>query len=831
VTQGIDVAVASTGRVAQGAANGSGVAQTGGGLLTIQAGGALNGGGTNTSPVQGNGTLTDTRGAINVLANSIGTIKLTYGTVNYNGGTTIGDPRAPSPLTAYEATPQGGPIVVPGDATVSLDALGDLVLSGAGDPTRLNMQNLTPANLNSGGAASGLTWFSLWQPGTAINLDSAGGNLVVSTQAGIGASAEANATMATDNRFLYPPTLTAIAASGSIYAGVTQTATAGGGSATAAAGASSIELAPSPTGQLRLLAAQSIYDDSVPLGLPQSFDVSGASTSTLATPFNAAFEAVGTTANTTPNIGAGVLSLFAFGPDTASGTLHAGDPVPAIIYAGGDIVDMRYGETLCFACSGTQAGALITPGTWYVSGEALRMMAGGDIVEPGTIYIAQANGVSVGQFNPVTANGNYTSTSGLIVNNNATDVSVIQAGGNIIYANATVAGPGQLYVQAGGSLYQADRGVVESLGMISDGAISAGPSRTGGAGITVAAGVSASGPDWEAFAQSYLAPATGYGQALLDYLQPYGYTGDLSGAPGFFEALPIEQQRSLLLQIYFAELRDSGREFTNSASPHFKSYIRGREAIATLFPSGSASTGSITLFGDSGIKTDFGGAITLLTPGGETSLGNTANPPALSTSTTTQGIVTPGVLTQGTGDIDIFSLGSVVLGQSRIFTTFGGSIVIWSETGDINAGNGIKSTQLVSTPLIEYDSFGRIALAPSIPTTGAGIATLAPIPGTPEGDLDLIAPLGVIDAGEAGIRVSGNANLAALAVVNAANVQVGGKTAGLPTVAAPNVSALTAASATAAAAAQTAQSAALTNGQAAQQVPSDITVDFIGFGE
>jgi len=69
--------------------------------------------------------------------------------------------------------------------------------------------------------------------------------------------------------------------------------------------------------------------------------------------------------------------------------------------------------------------------------------------------------------------------------------------------------------------------------------------------------------------------------------------------------------------------------------------------------------------------------------------------------------------------------------------------------------------------------------------------------------------------------------------VNAANIQVGGKSTGLPTVAAPNVSALSAASATAAAAAQTAQdaAAAAAGGQNTQAVPSTISVDVLGFGE
>ncbi len=65
-------------------------------------------------------------------------------------------------------------------------------------------------------------------------------------------------------------------------------------------------------------------------------------------------------------------------------------------------------------------------------------------------------------------------------------------------------------------------------------------------------------------------------------------------------------------------------------------------------------------------------------------------------------------------------------------------------------------------------------LAPQVPSSGAGIATLNPIPEVAAGDIDLIAPLGTIDAGEAGIRVSGNINLAALQMVNAANIQVQG---------------------------------------------------------
>jgi Filamentous haemagglutinin family outer membrane protein len=99
-----------------------------------------------------------------------------------------------------------------------------------------------------------------------------------------------------------------------------------------------------------------------------------------------------------------------------------------------------------------------------------------------------------------------------------------------------------------------------------------------------------------------------------------------------------------------------------------------------------------------------------------------------------------------------------------------------------------------------YDKYGSVTLSPVAPSSGAGIATLNPIPEVQPGDIDLIAPLGTIDAGEAGIRVSGNVNLAALQIINAGNIQVQGSATGIPTVQAPNVSGALTASNTAGAA-------------------------------
>jgi len=189
------------------------------------------------------------------------------------------------------------------------------------------------------------------------------------------------------------------------------------------------------------------------------------------------------------------------------------------------------------------------------------------------------------------------------------------------------------------------------------------------------------------------------------------------------------------------------------------------------------------------------------------------------------------VITKGGGNIGLFSHGSILLGQSRIMTTFGGDILGWSSTGDINAGRGSKSTIVYTPPKRVYDSWGNVTLSSDVPSTGAGIATLAPIAEVPAGDVDLLAPLGTIDAGEAGIRVSGNVNLAALIVMNAANIQVKGESKGMPTVASVNVAAMTNASAAATQATAAAQDVVQRERAATRSAqPSVFTVRVLGFG-
>jgi hypothetical protein len=829
-TGGLVAAVASTGRVTGVTGTNSGsVLETGGGTLSINVGGAIDPvfAGIQTSardnlyaPV--NGTITDLRGALSVDAGSVGSVVTTGYSVA-------------SGITIPNADIYGGFTVALGDASLSISTRGDLVLADVIDPGRVVQQTTTPWTDSSGNYYTGgeTAYFSLWTAATTVNLLAEGGDLTpVQTVTGV-------------NNTLYPSTLIATAASGDILYGTASYASLGGLPA-------ALELAPSPTGQLELLAGGSIYADYNLTGsnvAPLDIAMSGASTANLTNPFNPAdmqigysatlgqiFQSTATNPYVLGSISAnGADSLFAYTADTPTGNLHAGDATSALIYAAtGNIVDLAVGEIINFT---TDQSVADTVATWYIAAKPFDIQAAGNIVNAGN-----ANLTPLAQYYQVGSDFAYL-TQNLLLNNLASDVSLVQAGGNIDYANFAVAGPGTLEVTAGGDIYQGPGGSLQSLGAVYN--INA-ASRSGGADILVAAGMGSAGANWSAFANAYLNPANvyndtyplsapenkgkvaaNYDQQLIAWLvAKYGYAAtNVSDALSYFYALPQRSQDLFLTQVYFAELKASGVEYANSTSLRYKSYIRGKDAIATLFP-GNSYSGNITLYGASGITTERGGAINVLTPGGGLVLGlaNTAPP------TPAYGQPPAGIITFGNGDANVFSSGTIYLGQSRIFTTFGGNVTLWSASGDIAAGSGSNTTQVYQVPSISYDNYGDIVFSPSVPTTGAGIATLAPIAGTIPGDVTLVAPQGLVDAGDAGIRSSGNVVIAAEAVANAANIKSSGSVSGVGAVAAPNVGALSAAS-SASAAATLAGNNSQNDNNSQHEMPSIISVDVISYGD
>ncbi|MGA3170395.1 MAG: filamentous hemagglutinin family protein [Chthoniobacteraceae bacterium] len=293
-----------------------------------------------------------------------------------------------------------------------------------------------------------------------------------------------------------------------------------------------------------------------------------------------------------------------------------------------------------------------------------------------------------------------------------------------------------------------------------------------------------------------------------------------------FNKLTSAQRAIAALDLFYLALRDAGRDHNLVGSPGYGNYAAGDAAIADLLPSPGSATGDIDTTAKE-ITTENGGDIDMLDPSGQITVGiNLAGVQPLA----------QGIFTDDGGNISVYTMGSVNLGTSRIFTLHGGNVIIWSTTGDIDAGNSSKTVATAPPTVVEVDpQSANVETDLQGLATGGGIGVLATVAGVPPGNVDLIAPAGVINAGNAGIRASGNLNLAATQILNAGNIQVGGASSGVPTVvvAAPNLGALSAASGAAAAGENAAnqQVQNTTNqGPAENQADSIIDVEVMGYG-
>ncbi len=438
-------------------------------------------------------------------------------------------------------------------------------------------------------------------------------------------------------------------------------------------------------------------------------------------------------------------------------------------------------------------------------------------------------------------------------NNNAADISIISAGRDIIPSNANtqlrvaaqepgsvlnldemplagdiqINGPGTLGVFAGRNL---DLGTgVNNADGTGVGLVSVGNARNpnlpfAGADLIAVAGTGpvfrlGSGPfDVANFASEFIETQDG-----ARYLAEVAASNPqlatvLDG--GSFESLDSEQQAKVALAVFFLVLRDAGRNSTMAGSV---GYTTGFAAIDALFGIRESIGEIITRSRD--IRTRSGGSISLLAPGGGLTL---------ATSRIGTPLAPPGIITEAGGNISIFTEGSVDIGISRIFTLRGGNEIIWSSAGDIAAGSSAKTVQSAPPTRVLIDAQTadlQVDLAGL--ATGGGIGVLATVAGVTPGSVDLIAPGGTVDAGDAGIRASGDLNIAAVQVLNADNIQAVGSSTGVPSApsdSAPNLVGLSSASAANAATTQTAAPQQRDPAAQPAEMPSIITVEVLGYG-
>jgi hypothetical protein len=144
-----------------------------------------------------------------------------------------------------------------------------------------------------------------------------------------------------------------------------------------------------------------------------------------------------------------------------------------------------------------------------------------------------------------------------------------------------------------------------------------------------------------------------------------------------------------------------------------------------------------------------------------------------------------GVVTVTGGDVNAFVNNDFLVNQSRVFTLQGGNILMWSSYGNLDAGKGSKTVSSTPPPLLVVDpKTGTFNVDATQSVVGSGIRVLLANKNVVPGSVDLYAPAGIINAGDAGIGSAGNIFLGALQVVGANNINFGGTSAGVP-VAAP----------------------------------------------
>lgn len=708
-----------------------------GGNVRLNAGGNvinISANASNSAYVNSAGTLT-TLGSGNLDIRSAGDIRggvyfVANGDMNLGAGHDVGNARTRSGKPIY-------PILALMNARASVSAANALTLETVVNPTLLPMVS---GNLAAGAyPINHQPFFSTYDIATQVKLTAAGGNLSIDGDASLIKAIYGSSTLAAATYI--PGQLNAVALNGDVRQN------------------GSLTLAASPVGGLDVVAAGSVVLSGIQLrdvmNLPSTSSIQLDSDSVIGNLYTRnSLNADGHGGYTDPVTGESIALL------------HALDSTPVRIYAD----------------TGDVTGGALT------SSKAVSIKAGRDIVDLNLI----AQNLADDQETSLLA--------GRDIKFNVARGTSNQLNSNL--KKIEVAGSGVVSLTAGRNVDLGNSDGVVTVGNLRNPAL---PDR--GASIIVTAGA-AGGGNVAAVLNAYVNPAsanaeraTEYAPALLSFVK--AATGNTTITAGqawsTFQTLAPSQQATFARKVFFAELKAAGDAYNAAVNPD-TSYARGYAAIETLFPSAASYAGDINLF-FSQLKTQQGGDIHLFAPGGKVVAGLTNVPAELTVNKQTNGLNDAaghqiddsasrlGIMTLRGGDIMAMTRGDFLVNQSRVFTLFGtdpinpqntSDILLWSTTGNIDAGKGKKTAVSAPPPVIRTDSQGNVVVDSSAAVSGSGIGSLLTVAGNGASNVDLIAPNGEVNAGDAGIRVSGNLTIAAQHVTGLDNIQVGGTSSGVP---------------------------------------------------
>jgi filamentous hemagglutinin len=658
------------------------------------------------------------------------------------------------------------------DTKVNLKATDNLVISNTSNPT------VSRPNINS---PTLVAQFYTYTDETIINAVSTTGNVDVTGR--------------------LPSKLALVAAAGDINA-------------------NDIVMFPSSTGNATLLAAKNTFINDFVMSDVNPQSLPGITTSNLKSlPISSvALDTINGASGHTP------------------GLLHLNNNEPVRIYAGNDVV---------FSIEPTEGSVnrRSTAESVVVIPKKVQIQAGHDVLDANLI----------------------------IQNNKSTDVSVIQAGNSIRYSNTDlngrtfesnpasvqVAGPGRLHLIANKDI---DLGT--SNGVLSIGNTSSTfnnpflPEQ--GADIFIQPGASAIA-NYDGILNTYVESQSQFSAIYLPRLTQYMQqrTGNsaltASEALTDFKLLDRQSQTAFINDVFYSELKAGGLDALNLRDS-LGDFSRSNRAILTMFPTFAQSQTTQSILAKSGsimndfakianeeithpgdlslfysqVKSERGGRIELLVPGGFINAGlEVAGGVAKQDSEL-------GIVSLRGGELLGFVRGDFQVNQSRVFTLGGSNLMLYSALEDIDAGRGAKTASSTPPPVIRIVN-GQVVFDFSGAVTGSGIAALTSTGGQP-GDVDLFAPYGEINAGEAGIRSAGNINLGARVVVGADNISAGGVTTGAPAASTAGLSVAAPAAANAAANNgtqdnQLSNTAKDSSNTQLAAIPSIISVEVISLGD